>query len=66
MICLKEEKFALLIHHSSHIVLVKNKTVDFRLCVDYRELNWLTVTDNFPIPLIDDHLELLQDKCVFT
>ena len=52
--------------YSSRNVLVKKKTGDFRLCVDDRGLNWITVKDNFPIPLIDDHLKMLWDKCVFT
>lgn len=52
--------------YSSPIVLVKKKTGDYRLCVDYRELNKITVKDNFPTPLIDDQLDRLREKKIFT
>jgi len=48
--------------YSSPIVLVKKKNKCFRLCVDYRELNKITVKDNFPAPLIDDQLDRLKGK----
>lgn len=52
--------------YSSPIVLVKKKNKCFRLCVDYRELNKITVKDNFPAPLIDDQLDRLKGKKIFT
>lgn len=52
--------------YSSPIVLVKKKSGDYRLCVDYRELNKITVRDNFPTPLIDDQLDRLREKEIFT
>jgi hypothetical protein len=52
--------------YSSPIVLVKKKSKGFRLCVDYRELNKIIVKDNFPAPLIDDQLDRLKDKKIFT
>ncbi|CAH1713532.1 unnamed protein product [Aphis gossypii] len=52
--------------YSSPIVLVKKKSGDYRLCIDYRELNKITVRDNFPTPLIDDQLDRLRDKKIFT
>lgn len=36
------------------------------MCVDYRALNKLTVRDNYPIPLIENCLEYLSKKKVFT
>jgi len=50
---------------SSPIVLVK-KNGELRLCIDYRELNKRTVRDRYPLPLIDDHLDILRNKHYFT
>ncbi|CAD7001655.1 unnamed protein product [Ceratitis capitata] len=50
----------------SPIVLVKKKTGELRLCVDYRKLNKVTAKDNYPMPLIDDLLDRLANKKVFT
>jgi len=52
--------------YSSPIVLVKKKTGDLRLCVDYRELNKITLKDNFPLPRIEDQIDKLRDKYYFT
>ena len=52
--------------YSSPIVLVRKKTGDIRLCVDYRELNKITVKDNFPAPLIDDQIDKLKNKKYFS
>jgi len=52
--------------YSSPIVLVKKKNGDYRLCVDYRELNKLIMKDRFPLPLIDDNIDLLKGKKYFT
>ncbi|XP_011859685.1 PREDICTED: uncharacterized protein LOC105557126 [Vollenhovia emeryi] len=48
------------------IVLVRKKDGESRLCIDYRELNKITVRDNFPTPLIDDHLDRLRGKSYFS
>lgn len=52
--------------YASPIVLVRKKNGEIRLCVDYREINKITVRDNFPVPLIDDYLDQLRDKVYFT
>lgn len=52
--------------YASPIVLVHKKNGELRLCVDYRELNKITIQDNYPTPLIDDHLDRLRDKQYFT
>ena len=46
--------------------MVKKKTGDWRLCVDYRKLNHDTKKDRFPIPRIDDTIEAVADAKVFT
>lgn len=52
--------------YASAIVLIKKPTGKYRMAVDYRALNKITLRDNFPIPRIDDHLDNLRGKGVFT
>lgn len=51
---------------SSPVVLVPKKDNEFRLCVDYRELNKVTVKDPFPLPRIDSLLARIGDAAYFT
>lgn len=52
--------------YASPIVLVKKKTGEKRLCVDYRALNKRTKKDHYPLPLIDDQLDRLAGNKLFT
>ena len=52
--------------YCSPIVLVKRKSGKFRMAVDYRELNKITLKDNYPIPHIEDQLDKLREKQYFT
>jgi len=52
--------------YASPILLVKKKTGDVRMCVDYRELNKKTVPDKYPLPRIDDQLDRLHGNIYFT
>jgi len=45
---------------------VHKKNNELHLCVDYRELDKITIKDNFPTPLIDDHLNRLRGKKYFS
>jgi len=39
---------------ASPVVIVPKKTGDLRICVDYRPLNNITITDSYPIPHMQD------------
>lgn len=51
---------------ASPIVLVQKKDGGVRFSVDYRKLNGLTKLDEFPLPRIDDTLDLLAGRRYFT
>ncbi|KAL4367918.1 hypothetical protein GQ457_05G016100 [Hibiscus cannabinus] len=51
---------------SSPIVIVKKKDDSWRMCVDYRRLNQLTVKDKFPMPIIEELLDELGKARVFS
>ncbi|GJU81375.1 hypothetical protein Tco_1283740 [Tanacetum coccineum] len=48
------------------VLFVKKKDGSFRMCIDYRELNELTVKNRYPLPRIDDLLDQLQGSSVYS
>ncbi|GFV86367.1 retrovirus-related Pol polyprotein from transposon 412 [Trichonephila clavipes] len=48
------------------VVVVKKKDGKSRVCIDYRRLNRKLIKDNYPLPLIDDILDCLQNAKIFT
>jgi len=47
------------------MLLVKNKDGNMRLCVDYRQLNKVTIKNRYPLPRIDDLMDQLVGAEVF-
>lgn len=50
----------------SPVIMVKKKTGDYRLCVDYRKLNAATVKSHQLLPTIPDVANILANKRYFT
>ncbi|KAL0551959.1 hypothetical protein IC582_011052 [Cucumis melo] len=48
------------------VLFVKKKDGSMRLCIDYRELNKVTVNNRYPLPRIDDLFDQLQGATVFS
>ncbi|KAA0032175.1 ty3-gypsy retrotransposon protein [Cucumis melo var. makuwa] len=48
------------------MLFVKKKDGSMRLCIDYRELNKVTIENCYPLPRIDDLFDQLQGATVFS
>ncbi|GJV96340.1 hypothetical protein Tco_1547917 [Tanacetum coccineum] len=48
------------------VLFVKKKDRSFRMCIDYRELNKLTVKNCYPLPRIDDLFDQLQCSSTYS
>ena len=50
----------------SPIVIVRKKDNSIRLCIDYRKVNARTLLDAFPLPRIEEALEVLANTQLYT
>nr|GFC68104.1 putative reverse transcriptase domain, aspartic peptidase domain protein [Tanacetum cinerariifolium] len=48
------------------VLFVKKKDGSMRLCIDYRELNKITIRNRYPLPRIDDLFDQLQGDMHFS
>ncbi|GFU24767.1 transposon Tf2-9 polyprotein [Trichonephila clavipes] len=52
--------------YASQVIVVHKKDGSPRVCIDFRKLNRVLVKDHYPLPLIEDILDKLQDTRVFS
>jgi len=48
------------------VLLVKKKDENSRLCLDYRQLNKMTIKNKYPLPRINDLMDQLHGSSVFS
>ncbi|XP_070667530.1 uncharacterized protein [Malus domestica] len=48
------------------VLFVRKKDGTLRLCIDYRQLNWVTIKNRYPLPRVDDLFDQLKGACVFS
>lgn len=51
--------------YASPVILVRKKDGSFRMCIDYRMLNSVTVKERFPMPIIEDEIARLSGQACF-
>ena len=52
--------------YGAPILFVQKKDGTLRMCVDYRQLNKVTIRDRYPLPRIDDLFDKLAGSTVFS
>ena len=51
---------------ASNVVLVRRKDGTYRCCIDYRQLNSVTIKDAYPLPRIDSCLDAMAEARWFS
>ena len=52
--------------YASQVVIVRKKTGEIRLCVDFRKLNAISIHDSFPLPRVEEALQAVQAAVWFS
>ena len=52
--------------YAANILFVPKKTGEWRMCIDYRMLNELTIKNRYPLPRIDDLHDRLAGSSYFS
>ena len=52
--------------YASQVVIVRKKTGEIRLCVDFRKLNAISIRDSFPLPRVEEALQVVQAAVWFS
>ena len=52
--------------YASQVVIVRKKTGKICLCIDFRKLNAISIRDSFPLPRIEEALQVVQAAVWFT
>ncbi|GJT01485.1 putative reverse transcriptase domain-containing protein [Tanacetum coccineum] len=59
-------RHSFLLPSGAPVLFVKKKDGSFRMCIDYCELNKLTVKNRYPLPRIDDLFDQLQGSNIYS
>ena len=52
--------------YASQVVIVRKKTDEIRLCVDFRKLNTISICDSFPLRHVEEALQAVQAAVWFS